>query len=55
MQINRALYLDEERIAPSTHFESLRARIAEVLAGLVAIDPALLRPGGRREMSLAAE
>jgi N-formylglutamate amidohydrolase len=55
IEINRALYLDEERIAPSARFESLRAHIADVLAGLVAVEPALLRPGGRREMSLAAE
>jgi N-formylglutamate amidohydrolase len=55
IEINRALYLDEERIEPSPRFESLRGRIAEAMAALTGIDRALLRPPGSREMPFAAE
>jgi len=44
VEINRALYLDEERIVPASRFDDVRARIAEVLARLTAVDLAFLRP-----------
>jgi N-formylglutamate amidohydrolase len=44
VEINRALYLDEERIVPGTRFDDVRARIAEVLRRLTEIDAAFLRP-----------
>jgi len=52
IEINRALYLDEETIQPGPRFDDLRARIAQALRGLVSIDLSQLRP---REMPLAAE
>jgi N-formylglutamate deformylase len=55
IEINRALYLDEERIEPAPRFEPLRARIADAVAELVGIDRALLRPSGAREIPFAAE
>jgi N-formylglutamate deformylase len=54
VEINRALYLDEERIAKGPRFEIVHARLNEALARLVAIEPALLVRGGRRH-NLAAE
>ncbi len=53
IEINRASYLDEERIVPGPRFGDVRARIAEALGELIAIDPALLRPA--RDMKWAAE
>jgi N-formylglutamate amidohydrolase len=55
IEINRAFYLDEERIVPSSRFNDVRARIAEALNELTAIDPALLRPAGEYKMPWAAE
>jgi N-formylglutamate deformylase len=55
IEINRALYLDEERIEPSPRYETLRTRLASAIEALVGIDRALLRPPGTREMPLAAE
>ncbi len=52
VEINRALYLDEERIAKGPRFEQVHARLTEALTRLVAIDPALLL---RRPTNLAAE
>ena len=46
-------YLDEERIVPGPRFGDVRARIAEALGELIAIDPALLCPA--RDMKWAAE
>jgi len=51
VEINRALYLDEERIARGPHFELVHARLTEALTRLVALDPAALAPHRR----LAAE
>jgi N-formylglutamate deformylase len=51
VEINRALYLDEERIARGPHFERVHARLTEVLTRLVAIEPAQLA----RHRRLAAE
>jgi N-formylglutamate deformylase len=53
IEINRALYLDEERIEPNARFADVARRIGEALRDLTAIEPALLRPTGAR--SIAAE
>ena len=52
VEINRALYLDEERIAKGGRFEQVHARLTDALTRLVAIEPALL---ARRPTNLAAE
>ena len=52
IEINRALYLDEERIQRRASFDALKKRLTETLARLTAIDPALL---GGRAFPLAAE
>ena len=52
IEINRGLYLDEDRIQRKFGFEALRKRLTEVLAKLTAINPALL---GGRALPLAAE
>jgi N-formylglutamate deformylase len=54
VEVNRALYLDEERIAKSPRFDAVHARLNEALARLVAIEPVMLVRGGRRH-NLAAE
>jgi N-formylglutamate amidohydrolase len=53
VEINRALYLDEERIELNANFAALRCRLAAVVADLVQIDPALLRT--RNDLWIAAE
>ena len=53
VEINRALYLDEERVARSPKFALVQARIAAVLGELVAIDGASLR--GSQPVQHAAE
>ncbi|HTQ12709.1 MAG TPA: N-formylglutamate amidohydrolase [Rhizomicrobium sp.] len=55
IEINRSLYLDEERIEPGPRYESLRARLDEAIRALVDVNPAILRGGGAREVPLAAE
>jgi len=52
IEINRALYLDEDRIQKKAGFETLKKRLIETLARLTAIDPALL---GGRGLPMAAE
>jgi len=53
VEINRALYMDEERIARGPRFETVHARVNEAIARLVAIEPAsLIRT---RRHNLAAE
>ena len=44
VEINRGLYLDEERVVRSTGFAEVLMRIARVLADLMAMDVSLLRP-----------
>jgi N-formylglutamate deformylase len=44
IEINRALYLDEERVAKKPGFQILRARLEKVMAGLVAIPLSGLGP-----------
>ena len=45
IEINRGLYLDEDRIQRKPGFDALKKSLTDVLAKLTAIDPALL--GGR--------
>jgi len=52
IEINRALYLDEDRIQRKPGFDALKKRLTETLSRLTAIDPALL---GGRTFPLAAE
>ena len=50
VEINRALYLDEDRIAKRPSFEMVRARLMRAIQGLVAIPLSLLgRPGALPE------
>jgi N-formylglutamate amidohydrolase len=53
IEINRALYLDEERIAPRSDFDTVRARLTQALEWLVAIDVDAL--GRARPAAVAAE
>jgi N-formylglutamate deformylase len=53
IEINRALYLDEERIEPHGRFADIAQRIGMALREITGIEPALLRPMGARP--LAAE
>ncbi len=53
IEVNRALYLDEERIEPNAHFRDVARRIAEALHGLTRIELSVLRPP--RMSSWAAE
>lgn len=55
IEINRALYLDEERIVPGSRFEDVQARIAEALSFLTALAGDRLRPAGRHALPWAAE
>lgn len=50
IEINRALYMDEEAIAPSAGFAGLASQMTELVAGLVALAGTLIAPG-----ALAAE
>jgi N-formylglutamate deformylase len=53
VEVNRALYLDEERIVRSHAFTSTARRIAEAFAAIVTLDPAILRPD--KGLGVAAE
>ena len=55
IEINRALYLDEERIEPNLRFNDVARRIGEALRDLTSIEPALLRSASARPSSWAAE
>ncbi|HUB84111.1 MAG TPA: N-formylglutamate amidohydrolase [Rhizomicrobium sp.] len=55
IEVNRALYLDEERIRRTARFADVAARIAAALRELTAIDVHLLRTMGGRPTPLAAE
>jgi N-formylglutamate amidohydrolase len=52
IEINRGLYLDEDRIQRKPGFGALKKRLTEALTRLTAIDPSLL---GGRALPLAAE
>ena len=54
IEINRALYLDEDNIRPGPQFAELRGRLAAGLRALVSFDPAALAPF-RGALSHAAE
>jgi N-formylglutamate deformylase len=54
IEINRALYLDEERIERAPSFASVQARIADALDALTMVEPGLVR-GPSRQMPWAAE
>jgi N-formylglutamate amidohydrolase len=49
IEINRSLYLDEKRIARVAGFEPLRRNLKELIAGIVRISPAALRPAQAAE------
>lgn len=53
IEINRALYLDEEKIAKKASFESIRARLTRAMAHLTAIPLSQIRRPG--QLPLAAE
>lgn len=55
IEINRALYLDEDRVEPARGFETVRERIADALAHLTAFQPAALHISSPRPLSWAAE
>jgi N-formylglutamate amidohydrolase len=46
VEVNRSLYLDEERVTRSAKFGEVQTRITRVLADLMAMDVGQLRPGG---------
>ncbi|MGN6514568.1 MAG: N-formylglutamate amidohydrolase [Rhizomicrobium sp.] len=51
IEVNRALYLEEDRIEPNDRFADIARRIGEALLELTAIDPLLLRPAGHRPIA----
>jgi N-formylglutamate deformylase len=53
VEVNRALYLDEDRLEVTAGYSELRLRLLSVFGELVSIDADVLRP--RREMRFAAE
>ena len=44
IEINRALYMDEDEVQPGPNFDGIAARLHGVIAALAAVDVALLRP-----------
>jgi N-formylglutamate deformylase len=54
VEVNRSLYLDEDRIELAAAFPDIRRRLLSALAELVTIDLDALRPS-QRGMRLAAE
>jgi N-formylglutamate deformylase len=52
IEINRGIYLDEEKVAKTPAFEAVRRRLTDALARLTRISPVLLNPGA---LSQAAE
>ena len=49
IEINRALYLDETRLARKQSFVALRENMQALMADLAQIDPAALRPAQAAE------
>jgi N-formylglutamate amidohydrolase len=49
IEINRGLYLDEEKIAKKPDFEPVKSRLAAALTQLTRLSPSLLRPGSLSE------
>lgn len=48
IEINRALYMDEDYIRPAPHFPAFAKRLAASVDAILALEPALLRPYGLR-------
>jgi N-formylglutamate deformylase len=55
IEINRSLYLNEERIERNAHFAQIQTRIGAAAHALSSIDIGFLLPPGRRDRPLAAE
>jgi N-formylglutamate deformylase len=55
IEINRSLYLNEERIERGPRFSQIQTQIGAAARALCAIDIAFLKPSGRREAPWAAE
>lgn len=55
IEINRALYLNEDRIERGPRFNQIQAKIGACMQSLCAIDMAFLKPSERRETPWAAE
>jgi N-formylglutamate amidohydrolase len=55
IEVNRSLYLDEERIEPNLRFYDVARRIGEALRDLTSLDVSSLRPASTRPSSWAAE
>jgi N-formylglutamate deformylase len=53
IEINRILYLDEERIEPGANFAGVQSRLNQALSGLAAIDLDSL--GRAKSVPMAAE
>ena len=49
IEINRGLYLDEEKIARQPGFEGVKSRLTAALAKLMRLSPSLLHPNARPE------
>lgn len=53
IEINRALYLDEDKIRPAPQFAEMREQLAAGLRALMSLDPASLAPRGSAERHAA--
>jgi len=53
IEVNRGLYLDEDRIVKKESFEALKLKLTAALTRITKIDPALLRPAS--DLPAAAE
>lgn len=49
IEINRALYLDEQRLARTAGFEALKADMKRLMGDLARLDPAVLKPAQAAE------
>jgi N-formylglutamate amidohydrolase len=49
IEINRGLYLEEEKIGKKPNFETLKLKLTAALTRIMRIDPALLRPSDLRD------
>jgi N-formylglutamate deformylase len=54
VEINRGLYLDEDRIERSAGYEEVRHRLTSAIAHLLAVEPSILGRN-RRHQNFAAE
>lgn len=51
IEMNRALYLDEEQVVPNERFAEMAARLLGALSKVLAIDASLLRPAVPADMA----